>query len=141
MKSFGNSVTKVIFGKVLPFKRLEPLTEDILRAKESEIGATIFGAMAPNEIQREFWYDRRIADRDSWLFHQKIVEDTGVKDVTIHYEVHPNGVLRISSHPNTKNEFIEGQELENFMTATELYRDMVIEKIYESNWYLSKIAA
>jgi hypothetical protein len=141
MKNLGSSVIKVIFGKALPFKRLEPLTEDILRAKESEVGATIFGPVAPNEIQREFWYDRRIADRDSWLFHQKVVEETGVSDVTIHYEVHPSGVLRISSHPHTKNEFIEGQELENFMTATDVYRTLVIDQIYGNNQVTSKKAA
>jgi len=132
-RNFIGSVTKLIFNRAISPKHPEILTEAVLRAKESEVGAIIFGEMGPNETQREFFYERRIADRDSWFFHQAITDSTGPKDVTIHYEVHPTGILRISSHPDTRNEFIQSQEHENFMTATSTYHDLVMSQVYSDN--------
>lgn len=129
-KKFTSNVTKLIFNKALPIKRPEPITESVLRTKESEIGATIFGPMGPNETRREFFYETRVGDRDSWFFHQEITNSTGKEEVTLHYEVHPTGVLRISSNPNTGNEFIQGQELDNFLSATQVYHDSVMSQIY-----------
>ena len=127
-----------VLAKVIAMpSRLEPLTEDVLRTKESEVGATIFGPMAPNETRREFCYDRRIADRDSWMFHQELID----KEVTLHYEVHQTGILRLSSNPSTPNAFISGQELDNFVAATTMYRDMVISKLYDQAVYTGKKAA
>lgn len=140
-QTFVSSVTKVIFGKALSMKRPEPMTEAVLHAKESEVGATIFGPMALNEIQREFFYERRIADRDSWFFHQAVSTPTGDKDVTIHYEVNPKHVVRLCSHPDTKNEFIEGEELRNFSTAVEVYHGLVMDQVYGDDTDASKKAA
>ncbi|HUC96192.1 MAG TPA: hypothetical protein VMR16_00820 [Candidatus Saccharimonadales bacterium] len=140
-QNFVGSVTKVIFGKPLSLKRPEPLTEEVLMEQESEVGATIFGPIARNEFQRAFFYQKRIADRDSWFFHQAITDSTGHKDVTIHYEVHPTGVLRISSHPDTKNEFIKDGEHDNFSAAVEEYRVRVLDQVYSNETYPSKKAA
>lgn len=129
--SFIGDVAKLLFGKGFQTSRLEPLTEGALRAKESALGATIFGPMRPNELAREFFYDTRINDRDSWFFHQVMTAPTGAAhEVTLHYEVHPTGILRISSSPNVKNEFIHGKELKDFMTAAEMYQELVTSKLY-----------
>ncbi len=140
-KKFTKSVTKVILHKALPRRRETPVTEGSLKAKESEIGAKIFGLFAPSETRREFFYDRRVGDRDSWFFHQEIADSTGTKQVTLHYEVHPSDVLRVSSHPGTQNEFIQGQELHNFSSAAEIYHDQVMEQIYNPDAISSKKVA
>jgi len=108
------------------FTKKQPLTEKKLKAMESEIGAKIFGPIAPNE-RREFFND----NQRSWFFHQEIVDKSGfTQSVTLHYEVHPNGILRISSREDTKNEFISGQELDNFMAAIQMYYERVMKQIY-----------
>ena len=137
--SFVKSLAKVLFYKG-SYTRLEDLTEEILRSQESAIGATIFGPVAPNE-RREFWYQTRHHGLDSWFFHQAKTDTKGkdLGDITLHYEVHPNGVLRISSNPDTPNEFIHGQELENLLTATKMYKQMVIDQLYSSKPYIAQI--
>lgn len=126
---FVGAVIKVVFGDSSS-RRSEPLTDVVLRTRESEIGATIFGDFGPNE-RREFFYDGSNGDRHSWFFYQEITDPSGsVHTVTLHYEVHPTGVLRLSSSPYTKNEFISGQELDNFLTATRIYHDLVMSRLY-----------
>jgi len=132
--SFVRSVAKAIFsvdGSSLG--RPKQLTEAILRDQESKIGSTIFGDKKPNE-RREFFLDQRIANLVSWFFHQEITDAKGsVHKVTLHYEVRPEGVLRISSHPSTPNTLISGQELANFLTAIEVYHDLVVSQMYPNH--------
>lgn len=126
--NFVKDIAKKLFNSNLLAKRTF-LTEKQLKEKESEIGARIFGPIHPNE-RREFFND----NKKSWFFHQEITGRNGVKQsVTLHYEVHPNGILRISSHPDTKNEFIKGQELDNFISATEIYYERVMSQLYNKN--------
>jgi hypothetical protein len=132
--NFIGSVAKLLFGQGFRKGRLESLTEGNLRSKESELGASIFGPMARNEQIREFFYDTRIADRDSWFFHQVVVDNSSTtQEVTLHYEVHPMGILRISSDPSVKNEFIHGQELQDFMKSASMYQELVTSKLYASS--------
>jgi hypothetical protein len=137
--NFVKSLAKVLFNKETSI-RSEDLTDEILRAKESAIGATIFGPIAPNE-RREFWYQTRHHGLDSWYFHQAKTDarGKGLGEITLHYEVHPNGILRISSSPATPNEFIHGQELENLLTATRMYKDMVVSQLYSSRPFTAKL--
>ena len=120
---------KAFAKKMLASDRLQkrvPLTEKQLKTMESEIGSKIFGPLRPNE-RREFFND----NLKSWFFHQEIVNQLGIsQSVTLHYEVHPNGILRISSREDTNNEFIKGQELENFISATEIYYERVMRQLY-----------
>jgi hypothetical protein len=140
--SFVGSVAKLLFGQSYHSNRLESLTERTLRAKESELGSSIFGPMAPNEQIREFFYDTRIGDRDSWFFHQVIKDSSGFDlEVTLHYEVHPMGILRISSDPGVKNEFIHGQELKDFISSASMYQDLVATKLYSSSILKDKHSA
>lgn len=119
------SIAKKIFKSNLLLKR-PVITEKELKAKESEIGGKIFGPIKPNE-RREFFND----NQRSWFFHQEITDSTGViKSVTLHYEIHPNGIFRVSSAEGVRNEFIKGQELANFISATEIYYGRVMREIY-----------
>lgn len=125
-KNFTNSVVSLIFGKDISARSLEPLTEERLKKEESTVGANIFGETKPNE-HIEFFND----NEKSWFFYQSISDESGADhSVTLHYEVHDTGVLRISSHEETPNEFISGQELDNFKLATEIYHDRVMNLIY-----------
>ena len=113
---------------------LPKLTEKDLKARESEIGSKIFGPLKPNE-RREFFND----NERSWFFHQELTDQNGkVHAVTLHYEVHPKGVLRVSSQPHVKNEFISGQELENFSSAIEIYYQRVMKQIYNRDVLIGK---
>lgn len=108
------------------FSKRPVLTEKDLKAMESKIGAKIFGPVKPNE-RREFFND----NEKSWFFHQEITDSNSkIHSVTLHYEVNPQGVLRISSNPNVKNEFISGQELDNFVQAAKMYHELVMTQIY-----------
>lgn len=133
---FIGDITKMIFGRVLATDRLESLTEEILKAEESsKVGAKIFGSFKQNETRREFFYDGSNNGFLSWFYHEEKINPITkiVGSVTLHYEAgHPigNGVLRISSNPETKNGLIEGKELTDFVTATEMYHEGVMGKIY-----------
>jgi hypothetical protein len=128
---FIGNVAKVVFNRVLPIGRTKPSTEHDLRNQESALGAMVFGELKKGETRREFCYDRRIGDRDSWIFYQEFGDD----EVTLHYEVHPHGILRISSNPNVPNEFIAGQELDNFLTAAKMYHQTVMSQMYDFDSY------
>ena len=122
---FIKAVSKKLFRTDLLSKR-PILTEKQLKAKESEIGAKIFGPIKPNE-RREFFND----NKKSWFFHQEITDSSNVvHSVTLHYEIHPNGILRVSSKSGVHSEFISGQELDNFVSATEIYYGRVMREIY-----------
>ncbi len=129
---FIKSVSKKLF-KTDSSKRPKPTAKE-LKTRESEIGARIFGPLKPNE-RREFFND----NERSWFFHQELTDQTGkVHSVTLHYEVHPKGVLRISSQPHVKNEFISGQELENFLSATDIYYERVMNQVYNRDHITGK---
>ena len=125
-RGFIKAVAKKLFNLNLSSKR-SVLTEKQLKAKESEIGAKIFGPIKPGE-RRAFFND----NEKSWFFHQEIMEKGNISSsMTLHYEVQPSGILRISSDRNVKNEFINGQELKNFIQATEMYHERVMSQLYK----------
>lgn len=133
---FIGDISKMIFGRTMQSEKLESLTEDILKAEESsKVGVKIFGPLKPNEIRREFFYDGNHNGLLSWFYHEEKTDATRkvIGQVTLHYEAaHPvgTGVLRISSNPETKNALIDGKELADFITATEMYHEGVMSKIY-----------
>jgi len=100
------------------------LTERDLLREESKIGATLFGE-APKGHKREFF----CLDETTWIWHEEWKDEKGVEQQsTIRYEVHPNGILKVSDGP--RYQFIEGQELENFAKATQLYYEQTAVHIY-----------
>lgn len=101
------------------------LTDRELLREESKIGATLFGPI-PEGRQREFF----CLDESTWIWHEEWRDEKGVeRQTTIRYEVHPNGIMKISDGP--RYQFIEGAELENFAQATSLYYEETAKKIYK----------
>lgn len=108
-------------------KKSKPTTRltdrDFLRM-ESKIGSTLFGKV-PKGRRREFF----CLDETTWIWHEEWRNEKGGEEqMTIRYEVHPNGILKVTDGPRYK--FIEGEELENLMAAANLYYEKVARQIY-----------
>lgn len=97
--------------------------EDLINA-ESELGRTLFGPI-PEGRRREFFeYKKNI-----WIWHESWLDTAGLaRDVTIRYEVKPEGVFKRVS--GGKYEKIEGAELDNFRRAAKSYFELVKSKLY-----------
>lgn len=133
-KDFIKAVARGLFGDIIPLKDAT-LTGAILKKEESQkVGSGIFGALKADEVQREFFFDGPSADERyvSWFFHQ-VKRDSALKTtkwVTFHYEVQPAGVLKICSNPSVETAYIAGEELANFVEATRVYHDDVMDQMY-----------
>lgn len=104
---------------VLKLRHPKVFSENDLMVQESEIGAKIFGPIMSGE-RREFFYDN-----NDWFFHQEITDANGNNSSrTLHYEILPTGVLLVG------HDFIQGEELNKFVLATELYHERVMGQIY-----------
>ena len=124
--NFIKAVAKKLLSVNYTPKKIK-LSEKQLKSLEAEIGAAIFGPIAPNE-RRAFFND----NRESWFFHQEKTDAMRNKhSITLHYEVRPEGILRVSNQASMKCEMISGQELDNFIKATEIYYSHVMSKIYK----------
>ena len=108
-----------------PFSKL---TERELIQLESDIGAQLFGAV-PKDHRREFFN----LDLSTWIWYEEWVDhSTGQrKSTTIRYEIHDNGILKVQEAARYR--FIEGQELDNFMTAIHLYYERVAREVYHAD--------
>lgn len=116
------SSARKLFRGILPL-RPKLLSKNDLKARESVIGANVFGPIMPGE-RREFFND----NDKSWFFHQEITRSDGtINSRTLHYEVHPTGVLLVG------HGFIQGEELKKFVLATELYYERVMSQMYSKN--------
>ena len=97
--------------------------EDLLNA-ESEIGRTIFGPI-PAGHQREFFKNKE----NVWIWYEKWTDSAGTpQDITIRYEVRPDGVFK--KVPEQNYQKITGDELNNFVSATRAYYNLVKERLY-----------
>jgi hypothetical protein len=135
------AIAKTLFDGDRSSPKLELLTLEHLLREESAIGASLFGDRPSNE-RISFFKDYQ--DPNSWFFYQEITDKNGNKhSVTIRYEVHPTGVLRVSNKNGSKvsYEFIKGQEFDNFMLATKMYHERVARQIYGREISSDKIAA
>jgi len=124
--NFVMAVSRKIFKRNLSPEYIRLSLERELKTMEGEIGAKIFGPMAANE-RRSFFND----SLQSWFFHQEKTDALrNVHSVTLHYEVRPEGVLKVSNKSGMKCEYITGQELKNFIDATKIYHERVMKQIY-----------
>lgn len=104
----------------------EHITIEALKRKESTIGASLFYNGRSGE-RIEFFND----NRTSWFFYHSVKDRQGIeRSSTLHYEVHPNGIMKISSASGMKCEFISGQEYDNFVKSANLYYDRVVDQLY-----------
>lgn len=113
------SIAKRIVGKKPQFFAKN---EDELKHLESEIGGRLFGEVGAGE-RIEFFND----DANNWYFYKENADGT---TMTLHYEIHPNGIFRIKNNDVAGGEMICGQELHNFVTAAGMYHDQVAKMIY-----------
>ncbi|MBO4813234.1 hypothetical protein J5491_03765 [Candidatus Saccharibacteria bacterium] len=114
----------------LPFVRLDDsmrrpsrLTYDDLVNAESQLGRTIFGPV-PDGHQREFF----MARSNVWIWHERYPGKGGIQEMTIRYEVRPEGVFKKTGSGGYKR--IEGNELANFRRAAKAYLELVKSKLY-----------
>jgi hypothetical protein len=113
----------------LPKKKVAPGKPTIrqLIQMESEIGGTLFGEV-PKGHRREFFN----LDTDTWIWYEEWVDHLGKRrTTTTRYEIHDNGVLK--AQEGAKYNFIEGEELDNFVLSTRLYYERVAREIYHSD--------
>ena len=97
--------------------------EDLINA-ESELGRTLFGPI-PAGHQREFFESRK----NIWIWHENWINRFGaIEEMTILYEVRPNGVFKRANGGNYHK--IEGNELDNFRLAAKSYLNLVKNKLY-----------
>jgi hypothetical protein len=100
------------------------VTERELLRQESKIGSQLFGPI-PKGHRREFF----CLDESTWIWHEEWKDEKGVeRQSTTRYEVHPNGILKVTEGP--RYQFIEGEELNNLVAATRLYYEQVARQIY-----------
>lgn len=103
------------------------LTERELLHRESKIGSGLFGPI-PKGHRREFF----CLDESTWIWHEEWKDEKGVeRRSTTRYEVHPNGILKVTDGP--RYQFIEGEELDNLVSATRLYYEQVAREVYSSD--------
>ena len=100
------------------------LTDRDLIQLESEIGRTLFGSI-PSGHNREFFN----LNATTWIWHESWSERGHRHDLTVRYEVHSKGVLKVL--PGPRYVWIEGEELENLVAATELYYEKVMRQVYK----------
>lgn len=104
---------------------LEKLTERELLQLESEIGAQLFGDI-PKGRRRSFFN----LDPKTWIWHEEWVDERGeFQQATTRYEVHDKGILKAQEGP--RYEYIEGEELDNLLVATQMYYERVMREIYK----------
>lgn len=97
--------------------------DDLLNA-ESELGRTLFGPI-PYGHQREFFESKK----NVWIWYESWLDENGApQNMIIRYEVRPTGVYK---RPNDGSyQKIEGDELNNFVTAVRSYFDLVKRELY-----------
>lgn len=103
---------------------LKPLTERELIQLESEIGRELFGPV-PKGTRREFFN----LDPNTWIWYEEHNDEQGkTKSTTTRYEVQDSGILKVQE--GARYNYIEGDELQNFMIAIRMYHGQVVRGIY-----------
>lgn len=121
----GNGLIKNNMNKVRN-SFYEKKTKADLIEKEREIGARIFGIPG---------FTFFMTEAEHWWSHFIKSEDSGVSEITTHYEVMLMAakaqVLKCSSEIHQRNEFISGEELKNLNDATKMYHKLVMQELYD----------
>ena len=130
-----DSIKSGLIGAIFGIGSRKPVTLEQLKSEESKIGSSMFGL--DSNVRTEFFND----NEQSWFFYQEVTGRRGEKDsVTLHYEVHPEGILRIKNN-EINGCVIEGEELKNFTDSVRIYHDRIIDEIYKKNSDSGELAA
>lgn len=118
--------SEAVLGRLKKKDRpLKKFTERELIQLESEIGVTIFGKKPAHVVRREFFN----FDKDTWIWHEEVVDVDGRRhELTTRYEVQPRGILKVQ--PNYQYNYLEGEELQNFVLAVKEYYERVSRQLY-----------
>jgi hypothetical protein len=84
-------------------------------------GAQMFGPAT--DVRREFCLLGVQDGVSTWFFHQSYDEE----ELSIHYVRDESGVQRRDGKAHA---YLEGEELDNFIKATEVYHDYVSREVY-----------
>lgn len=109
----------------VPKKRpLKKFTERELIKLESEIGSELFGSL-PKGHRREFF----CLDETTWIWHEEWLDiNRKLRVATTRYEVQDQGILKVQE--GARYSYLEGQELDNLMTAITMYYERIAREIY-----------
>lgn len=117
-----DDISQLKLPRVKPQPRM--YTERDLLGMESKIGAELFGPV-PVGGRREFF----CLDENNWMWYEEWRDQSGKpQSSTIRYELHENGVVKVQE--GARYSYLEGAELENFLQATKLYHDRVMNTLY-----------
>src|ERR1700722_8281876 len=89
-----------------------------MMSNEAEIGGRLFGPVAKGH-KRQFF----ALDRHTWIWYEEWIENGRRQAVTTHYEIRPNGILKIQD--GQPNQFLTLEEARNLQAATLKYYELV----------------
>lgn len=125
--TFGGKIFRTLVGvnldKLSPLVSSKDLTLRELIQQESLIGAEIFGT--PIEGGQYTFF---LSDAREWVWHQA----SDKQYVTTRYIVQADGILKIQDGA-PQYELLEGQELKNFILATDAYHGHVMNRMYKNS--------
>ncbi|MDK2899219.1 MAG: hypothetical protein PWQ10_406 [Patescibacteria group bacterium] len=128
VKTFKKLVANDTAGDFLKKTKKRPFKELTVRELiqiESKIGARIFGPIKPGN-RREFFNE----NPNNWIWYEEWTDsDNKRQSVTTRYEIHDDGIFKVQE--GTPYQYIKGQELDNFVTAAQLYLERVARDIYK----------
>lgn len=106
-----------------PAQMKRGVSERELISHESRIGRQLFGPV-PVGHHREFF----CLDEHTWIWYESWPENGRTVEQTTRYEIHPNCILKVQDGQPYRE--LEGQELYNFVMATDQYMRRVGREIY-----------
>lgn len=111
--------------KIPRHRPLKQMTERDLIRMESEIGAQIFGPLAPGRRREFFCLDER-----AWIWYEEWTDVMHrTQSSTIRYEINETGVLKVQD--SSRYSYLEGEEYEHFALAVQIYYERVMREIYQ----------
>lgn len=129
VRMFAKDVSKTLFLGNAPRLNNREIAERRLIDEESKIGASIFGQISDkNQVSKFFLHGHNQEGFYDWYYyHEENLNTTeNHKKVTLHYEVRPEGILQYKTG-QLKAEYLKGEELNNFVRATEIYHGFVMK--------------
>lgn len=120
-------------GLIGPISKLLPVTRDNLINEESRLSGKIFGEQPNGQRIEFFYYGKDEADRERWYCKKEMNTAKGNEYVILCYEVQDDRILKIITKGDGSKvayEFLEGEELEDFVLATEKYHNFAMKDIY-----------
>lgn len=133
LKRFATNVVGLLFSHNFSNLSNQQVAYNNLVAKESVIGALIFGHSSSKTSRYEFFYEGRDDMNgkvvDNWFYHEdKVVGDKKEHESkTLHYEIRSDGVYLVGVG------YLDDEQTDKFWQITNFYVDRVLKKIYNND--------